>query len=184
MLSDPLLATPVRARRRFRLARRRMRQSLLVAVFATAACLCHAQTPQAGSMKSDDTLRAEPSPSSAAVATAARNARVEVLERRGFWMRVKSGGATGWVKMTGVAIDAPAGAGAGSLSSLASGRTGSGNIVSASGTRGLSEAELRGARPDAEAVKQVRKLAVSSADSAQFAAEGRLQVRKLDYVKR
>jgi hypothetical protein len=155
-----------------------------VAAVVSWSGLCHAQAPQAGSMKADDTLRAEPLPSSAAVATATRNSRVEVLERRGFWMRIKSGGATGWVKMTGVATDAPAGAGAGSLSSLASGRSGSGNIVSASGTRGLSEAELRGARPDTEAVKQVKKMAVSSTDAAQFAADGRLQARKLDYVKR
>lgn len=177
MLPDPLCATPLRAQRRWR-------RALCVAAAAACASLCHAQAPQAGSMRADDTLRAEPSPAGAAVAAAARNSRVEVLERRGFWLKVKSGAATGWVKMTGVATDAPPGAGAGSLSTLASGRSGTGNIVSASGTRGLSEAELRGARPDAEAVKQVRKLAVSSADSAQFVAEGRLQPRKIDYVKR
>ena len=135
-------------------------------------------------MKAEDTLRMEPSPSSAAVATASKNSRVEVLERKGFWMKIKLGAVSGWVKMTGVATDAPAGQGSGSLSGLASGRSGSGNIVSASGTRGLSEAELRAARPDAEAVRQVRTLAVTSDDSAQFASEGRLQARKLDYVKR
>lgn len=177
MLCDLLLASPLRTRRR-------VPRALLVAAMATWACTGLAQTPQAGTMKADDTLRAEPSPASAAVGPATRNSRVEVLERKGFWMKVRAGGAVGWVKLTGVATDAPAGAGAGSLTSLASGRSGSGNIVSASGTRGLSEAELRGARPDAEAVKQVRKMAVSSADSAQFAAEGRLQARKLDYVKR
>jgi len=135
-------------------------------------------------MKTDDTLRMEPSPTSAAVATAAKNSRVELLERKGFWMKIKSGGAAGWVKLTAVATDAPASQGSGSLSNLASGRSGTGNIVSASGTRGLSEADLRAARPDAEAVKQVKKLAVSSSDSAQFSSEGRLQARKLDYLKR
>jgi len=135
-------------------------------------------------MKTDDTLRMEPSPTSAAVAAAPKNSRVELLERKGFWMKIKSGGAAGWVKLTAVAADAPASQGAGSLSNLASGRSGTGNIVSASGTRGLSEADLRAARPDAEAVKQVKKLAVSSSDSAQFSSEGRLQARKLAYLKR
>jgi hypothetical protein len=166
--------------RRFRLSRFRVRQA------ARRGLATWAASPRGPAVRLDeirDTLRAEPSPASAAVATATRNSRVEVLERKGFWMKIKSGSATGWVKMTGVATDAAAGQGAGSLSSLASGRSGSGNIVSASGTRGLSEAELRGRRR-AEAVKQVKKLAVSSTDSAQFATDGHLQTRKLDYVKR
>lgn len=196
MLSDLLVASSIRPQRTSWLARSRARGAsavrfampvtrvALMAALGSVVCPGLAQAQQAGLMKADDTLRMEPSPSSAAVATASKNARVEVLERKGFWMKIKSGGVAGWVKLTGVATDAPAGPGSGSLSGLASGRSGPGNIVSASGTRGLSEAELKAARPDAEAVKQVRTLAVASNDSAQFAAEGRLQARKLDYVKR
>jgi uncharacterized protein YgiM (DUF1202 family) len=196
MLSDLSVASSNRPQRESRIVRSRARRvspvclarltarAALIAALGSSACPGLAQAQQAGSMKADETLRIEPSLSSAVVATAKKNSRVEVLERKGFWVRINSGGVAGWVKMTGVAADAPAGQGPGSLSGLASGRSGSGNIVSASGTRGLSEAELKAARPDAEAVKQVRTLAVTSNDSAQFASEGRLQVRKLDYVKR
>jgi hypothetical protein len=112
MLCEQLAASSIHPQRLPRIAPSRVRRAsrahravlstraALVAALASWVCLAHAQAPQGGSMKTDDTLRMEPSPTSAAVATAAKNSRVELLERKGFWMRSKSGGAAGWVKLT------------------------------------------------------------------------------------
>jgi hypothetical protein len=69
------------------------------------------------------------------------------------------------------------------LAGLSSGRLGSGNVVSASGTRGLSSEELKSAEPNVEAVKAVQRSAVSREEAARFAAQGKLKTRKIEYVR-
>src|SRR5436189_4078522 len=94
-----------------------------------------ANAQQMGTIKSDDTVRATPAPTAAAAGKVKANSKVELVDRKGFWVKIKSGGTTGWVKMSNVAAEGGQGSGLSGLSGSSSGRLGSGNIVSASGTR-------------------------------------------------
>lgn len=136
---------------------------------------------QSVTLKSDDVLRADPLPTAASVAALSANAKGEMIERKGFWVKIKSGQFAGWLKLSSLTIE-QAGGGASLLTSLASGRTGTGNVVSASGTRGLSAEELKAARPDMNAVEAVKRLAVSDAEATKYAQAGSLVTRKLAYL--
>lgn len=151
-------------------------------LLAAAASLALAQT---GTFKSAQSLRAEPAEQAAAAGNVAEGARFELVERKGFWVRVKSGAATGWAKLSAVNLE-QGNAGAGSagsvLSGLASGRAGSGNIVSTAGTRGLSAEELKASKPDMEAVAQVKRQAAPAPAAASYAQSGGLRSRQLEYL--
>ena len=69
------------------------------------------------------------------------------------------------------------------LAGLASGRAGSGNIVSSAGTRGLSENDLKGSKPDLQAYEFVKTLAVKEPDAISFAQAGGLQPREIQFIK-
>jgi hypothetical protein len=151
---------------------------LLTAIGSTALA-------DAGTARTADQLRAEPSPTAAAVGRVAANAGLDILERKGFWAKVRASGAIGWLKLSSLNLEARPAEGGSSLStlnSLASGRTGSGNIVSAAGTRGLSAGELRAAQPDHAALAEVKKLAVAPAPAEGYALAGGLAPRNLAYL--
>lgn len=160
-----------------------MLKNLAVSLFLIAvAPLALAQT---GTFKTAQALRADASEQSAAAGNVAEGARFDVVERKGFWVRVKAGAATGWAKLSTVNLESGS-AGAGSagsvLSGLASGRAGSGNIVSTAGTRGLSAEELKASKPDMEAVAQLKRQAAPAPAAASYAQSGGLRSRQLEYL--
>jgi hypothetical protein len=138
---------------------------------------------QTGTTKNDDVLRLAASPTAAPVAPIPANIKVEVVKRKGFWAQVKVGNTTGWLKLSSLNLDkGSAGASKSALSGLASGRTGYGNIVSASGTRRLSAEALKAAKTEVDTVAQVRKFAVSAAEATRYAQAGGLQTRQVAYI--
>jgi hypothetical protein len=139
--------------------------------------------PQAATTRNAEALRADPSPTAASVGNVAANARVQVVERKGFWARISSGNVSGWLKLSSLSLE-PSGtaSAAPSLAGLASGRTGSGNIVSTAGTRGLSAEDLRSAQPDMNAVASVKAMSVSGDAASRYAQDGGLKTRQLTYV--
>ena len=160
-----------------------MRLTLLAAFLMVS--FSSAALADVASARNDDQLRAEPSPAAATIGRVSANARLDVLERKGFWARVKSANATGWLKLSSLNMETRPAEGASSLSTLsglASGRTGSGNVVSAAGTRGLSAGELRAAKPDYGALAEVKKLAVAPAQADSYAAAGGLTPRSVAYL--
>lgn len=161
------------------------RQTCLAFFLGLVFCLAagRATAQQAGTVKTEDVLRAEPSPTAAAVGGVAPGTKIAILERKAFWLRIKSGSATGWVKMSSVATEGGSAGNPGALAGLATGRLGSGNIVSASGTRGLSSEELKSARANFAALKQVQGMAISGEEASRFAAAGGLMTRSIEYVK-
>ena len=77
-------------------------------IFIATALIALASQPalaQTATFKIADVVRSEPSDSAATVANAALNSKAEVLERKGFWVKVKTAQATGWTKLTAVSID-------------------------------------------------------------------------------
>ena len=117
-----------------------LNKALKLPVFI-AAFWCAVGSAQTGVVKISDVLRSEPLPNAASVSPVVANAKLTLVERKGFWAKIRIGDATGWLKLSSITLDqGGSGASSGStLSGLASGRTGSGNIVSASGSRSLLE---------------------------------------------
>lgn len=139
---------------------------------------------QSAIVKADEVLREEATATASGVGNIAANAKVEIVERKGFWAKVKQGGSQGWLKLTALSIDSGASPGGiSALAGIASGRTGGGNIVNASGTRGLSSEELKAAQPDMNALALIKTFAVTSESAQQFGQQAGLSSRQIKYIE-
>ena len=126
-------------------------------------------------------LQAGPAVTAPATGSVKAGASVDIVQRKGFWARVKSGPQTGWLKLSRLSLGG--GVSGNEIAALASGRTGSNNVVSASGGRGLDAADFERATPDGTAVSALSRTATSEAAAQQFARSGGLKTRKLDYIR-
>lgn len=126
-------------------------------------------------------LLATPNTGAAASGSARAGAAAQILERRGFWAKVAVSGASGWVKLSSLSLG-----GVNSsheIAALASGRSGQGNVVSATGGRGLDNAaDLTKGAPDPAAVAGLSALAVTSDAADRYARAARLTPRALAYT--
>lgn len=109
------------------------------------------------------------------VATVKAGVAVEVLERRGFWVRVRASGQVGWTKVTTLQF----GAGAGGKVGIDTGRLSKGNIVASSAARGMSRGEFLDAEPDERELAALLEFAPSEVEVDQFREAGRLIERKI-----
>lgn len=128
-----------------------------------------------------DDLRAEPSAAAAVVASLDAGAPVKLMTRKGFWQQVQAGSVTGWVKLSSVDVG-DGGSAVEGLAALATGRGATGNVVAASGTRGLSAEDLTGARPDPAELARLLAIDVKPQAAAAFAAEAGLKPRDIPYI--
>ena len=130
-----------------------------------------------------DKLVAEPFADAKQVGTLAKGDTVTILKKSGGWYQVKAQGAQGWVRMLSVRRgEAGKSSAAKDVAALSTGRTGTGQIVSTTGVRGLSEEELKAAKYDEKALAKAESFAVSKADAAQFAQKGKLTARAFNYL--
>lgn len=136
-----------------------------------------------GTVTRDDVIRAEPLATSATVAQVKTGAKLGILERNGFWRRVEGPEGQGWLKLSSVRVESGESAGAG-LAALATGRGATGNVVTTSGTRGISAEDLTGSSPDTAELQRVEALAVAPEEARVFAADGGLVPRSLAYLAR
>jgi len=154
---------------------------LALALFPLAAA---AQEP--GTVLKDDTLRAEPYADAKPVGNLKKGSAVTIVKRGSGWYQVKSGNTQGWVRMLsvrrGAAGQTNAAGEVGGVAAIATGRAGTGQIVSTTGVRGLSEQELKGAKFDEAQLKKAESFAVSGAEAKVFADRGALKARKFDYL--
>jgi hypothetical protein len=132
-------------------------------------------------------LKKAPATDAASLAPLAENAKVEALERKGGWTRVKApGGAEGWVRMLALRY-----AGGGAATQGDSGitqiinvaRTGTSGTQVATGVRGLDAEQLANAKPNAAELKKMQGYAASREAAAGFAASGRLQAKSIAYPR-
>ncbi len=128
-------------------------------------------------------LKAEPYSDAQTLENLAQQSRVEVLRRQSGWTQVKTATASGWVKMLSLQLEAGTGksgdSGLGALFNVAA--TGKSGSTVTTGVRGLSEEQLKNARPDDKALQAAKRNAVSQQEARQFAAEGKLQAQRVDY---
>jgi uncharacterized protein YraI len=157
-------------------------KSVQAAIIAAGLLLCAgAAMASPAHVRVAGPLQSGPVASAPSTVTLKAGTSVDIVERKGFWAHVRSGAANGWLKLSRLSMDS---GGAGNeIAALASGRTGSGNVVSASGGRGLDAADFARATPDSASVSALSRSAASETAAAQFAKAGHLQTRPIGYIR-
>ena len=139
-----------------------------------------------GSTLRETELKEKPFLDAKTLRTLPANSALTILERQGGWMQVNAAGQQGWVRMlnvrTGTAA-ASTGTDASSVTTLATGRAGTGNIVATSGIRGLNEEQLSKAQGDPKQLQKMESNARSKQDAAQYAAKHKLKAIALPYLR-
>ncbi len=159
-------------------------RALIRATAIATAGLCAAVAFAAavqGTVTQDDVIRAEPTPTGASVASIKAGATVNVVQRSGFWRRVDSAAGNGWLKLSSVRVDSGSSSGAG-LAALATGRGATGNVVTTSGTRGVSAEDLVGAAPDTAELQRLEAMEVTGEQASAFASDVGLTSRSVEYL--
>lgn len=153
---------------------------------ATAAApAATTSTPAPGTTLKDTELKEKPFIDAKTLLTLKAQSSVSVLERSGGWLRVRAQGKEGWVRLLNIK---GGGVVAGStddlqqVAGLATGRAGTGNVVSTSGVRGLSEEELRTSKPDYAQFDQLNAYAIDAAAAQEYARKHKLAKRELAYL--
>ena len=137
---------------------------------------------EAGSALKADTLRAEPFADAKTVGNLSKNDSVEILTKKGAWLQVKSKKSSGWVRLLSVKRGGASSSGS-SVADIASGRTGTGKVVSTTGIRGLSAEELKAAKFNEDEMKKMESYQTSNGDAQSFATAGGLSANKMAYLK-
>ncbi len=162
---------------------------LLLGLFVTPAIAAKAKvatvTTESGSALKADDIKTEPFRDAKKVGSLASGDKVEILTKDGGWLKVKSQKGNGWVRMLSIRKtgSGKAANNAGGLLALASGRAGTGKVVATTGIRGLSEEELKSAQFNAEQLTLAESYGVSQVQAQQFAAQGKLKARTMDYLQ-
>ena len=128
-----------------------------------------------------DSLRAEPFADAKIVGSLSKNDSVEILTKKGAWLQVKSKKSTGWVRLLSVKRGGTSFSGS-SISDIASGRTGTGKVVSTTGIRGLSAEELKAAKFNEDEMKKMESQTLTPSDGQSFASAGGLNATKMTYL--
>lgn len=137
-----------------------------------ALCL-PAAAQEAGYVIRAGDLRQEPFDDATRVGQLTERATVRILERQGAWMRVQSGGATGWVRMLSVRggnVDGTPAGDSGMKAAFNVARTGASGQAVATGVRGLDKEDLRRAAPNPGQVTKMESYSANRPDAEAFAA--------------
>lgn len=138
---------------------------------------------ETGTALKSDNLRAEPYSDAKFIGNIARGDTLEILDKKGAWLKIKSTKSSGWVRLLSVKRGALGKSNdAEGVLGLATGRAGTGQVVSTTGVRGLSEEDLKAAKFNEEEIKKLEGNGISGSEAQQFASKGGLQARKLDYL--
>lgn len=138
---------------------------------------------EAGSASKAEEIKAEPFRDAKVLGGLKAGDPVRIVKRDGAWLQISSP-QKGWVKMLSIRRGAAAtGATLTGVAALASGRAGTGKIVSTTGIRGLNEEDLKNAKFNEKEVKTVESYTVSQVEADKFAAQGKLKARQVAYLE-
>ena len=162
---------------------------LCVTGLVLACASAPAQAAEKGLIVRAGDLMAEPFVDAAKAGPVAASAPVTLLERRGGWVRVETGGSTGWVRMLNVRLEAAptlasaAPAPGRSASPLSLLRTGSTGRTVTTGIKGLGEEDIRNASANYAQLDQLGTFAVAPAASRAHAQASQLKENNVAYLK-
>ena len=136
----------------------------------------------AGTALKADILRAEPYADAKTAGNLNKNDVVDILAKKGAWLQIKTKSTSGWVRILTVKRGSVLASNS-SVADIASGRAGTGKVVSTTGIRGLSAEELKAAKFNEDEMKKMESHAVSASDAQKFASAGGLSSTPLAYLK-
>ncbi|HWH48728.1 MAG TPA: SH3 domain-containing protein [Burkholderiales bacterium] len=153
------------------------------------ALLCVLATPalaqdQGVALKQDD-IKAEPFKDAATVGAIKKGESVSILKKQGGWLRITAAKATGWVRILSVRKGASGGSASSEIAGVAgvaTGRAGTGQVVSTTGVRGLGEEQLKEAKFSEEELKKAEAAAITAEKAKQFAQKGELVARAVNWL--
>lgn len=155
---------------------------ILITTLALLAATAAGAT-ETGTALKNDSLRAEPYGDARSVGSLTRGDKLDILDKKGAWLKIKTTQNSGWVRLLSVKRGALGKSNdAAGVLGLATGRSGTGQVVSTTGVRGLNEEDLKAARFSEDEIRKLEGNGISSAEAQQFAAAGSLKPRKLDYL--
>jgi hypothetical protein len=133
---------------------------------------------ETGSALKSDSMRFEPFADAKVTGNFNRGDNLEILGKKGAWLQVKSNKSTGWVRLLSVkrgSSSANSSSQAAGVLAVASGRAGTGQVVSTTGIRGLSAEDLKAAQFNETEVKTLESYTQSAVQGRKFAAAGDLK---------
>ncbi len=132
---------------------------------------------ETGSALKNDSMRFEPFSDAKVTGSFTRGESLEIIKKQGAWLQVKTKKTTGWVRLLSVKRGASSSAGnqTSGVLAAASGRAGTGQVVSTTGIRGLSEQDLKAAKFNETEVKTLESYTLSADQGKQFATAGKLK---------
>jgi hypothetical protein len=144
---------------------------LLPSLYGSAALAA-----EAGTALKNDTLRKEPFADAKTAGSFKRGENLQILKKQGAWLQVKTTKTTGWVRLLSVKRGTTtAGNQTAGILAAASGRAGTGQVVSTTGVRGLNEQELKAAKFNESEIKTMESYTLSADDGRNFANAGKLK---------
>ena len=147
----------------------------------TAFACSQAAAAETGVALKADQLRADTFSDAKVVGSVSKNDAVEILNKKGAWLQIKSAGKTGWVRLLTVKRNNTGGNNVAGVVGVATGRSGTGKVVSTTGIRGLSAEDLKTAQFNEAETKKLESYTVNADDAKQFASSGGLSSRSYPY---
>jgi len=145
-----------------------------------------AQAAETGTALKTDEIKAEPFRDAKSIGSIAKGDAVEIVAKKSGWLQIKVHGKQGWVRMLSVrrgeAGKQDAAKEAGSIAGLATGRTGTGQVVSTTGVRGLGEEDLKEAKYSEEEIRRAESYRVSAQAAQKFAQAGKLTPQQMAFL--
>ena len=129
-----------------------------------------------GTVLRSEKLYTHPSATSAVAGTAAKGARVNILAKRGGWLRVTAGSSTGWIRLLSVRVGEGGlgGAGFGDVVGAATTKSDPSRVVAVAGLRGLNDEDLKQAKFNAEEMSRLDALTTGASQARSFASRAGL----------
>jgi hypothetical protein len=159
-----------------------MKKYLGILILYALASPILALAGDAGVALKADVVRAEPFADAKTVGTISKNENLGIISKKGAWLQIKTKKSAGWVRLLSVKRGASSGSGS-SVADIASGRAGTGQVVSTTGIRGLSAEDLKAAKFNEDEMKKMESHALSAGDGQSFANAGGLSATKMAYLK-
>ncbi|HSH53489.1 MAG TPA: SH3 domain-containing protein [Methylotenera sp.] len=139
---------------------------------------------ETGSALKNDNLRYEPYADAKVTGSFSRGESLQILKKQGAWLQVKTKKNTGWVRLLSVKRGTTStGNQTAGVLAAASGRAGTGQVVSTTGIRGLSEQELKAAKFNETEVKALESYTSTTNQGKQFATAGGLKTVAFSNLK-
>ncbi len=139
---------------------------------------------QGVAVKLDD-IKSEPFKDAKTLGALRKGDSVTILKKQGGWMEIKANQEKGWVRVLSVrkgAGGSNAAAEIGGVAGIATGRAGTGQVVSTTGVRGLGEEDLKSAKFNEAELKKAEAAAIAADEAKQFAAKGALDARQVNWL--